>query len=869
MPDPQSTQLYCVADRLYYDTPDRMRDEDTRYPLAEAAVPPGWRRSSRGLWVSMVPTGTQPAEQGWKIHLSAVPEDAGKTLDTAARICTERRVPFKFLRSRTALLLAADKYMSRSSSGKFVTVYPADEQQFRELLPELVRALDGQRGPYVLSDLRIGAGPVFVRYGAFVERWCTGEDGTPVPALRAPSGELVPDLRGPVFRTPEWVDVPDVLEPHLEARREARDDDFPYTVVEALHFSNAGGIYLAEHRDTGEKVVLREARPHSGLDGTGTDAVERLHREYRALRRLEGLDCVPRVHEVRTVWEHHFLVEEYIEGKRLLEAVVARYPLVHRSVTDEAVAEYLRWVSGVTERLEEALDAVHGRGLAFGDLHPGNILLRPDGSVVLIDFEYAADLDEAAGPVMGAPGFAAPSGLSRADADRHALRAAWRMMLMPMPELADREPGKVGTMEAFVRERFGLPADAGPRLPAAPAGRAAAGAPEPSAGGEAAVRELFGADRLDWPSLRDRLAAGIRAGATPERTDRLFPADPEVFRSGGAGLAHGAAGVLFALHRAQVPVPAEYTDWLVDAARRAAPAPGLYDGLSGTAVVLHELGRTQEALEVLERARAARRPAAVGMFSGQVGTALALLHFSAVTGDGSLLDEAVRTADRLAALLDPDGAPGGTADGAQPAPVLPGTAGLIHGMSGAALLHLRLYETVGDKRCLRAAREALRWETGHCVTMPDGTRQVKNGRRHTLYLDGGSGGPALVARHYLAHADDPELAGFVSAVGHGCANEFVREPGLFRGRSGLLAMLDRFPGPDGRPDGHPDGRPEVLAQVRRLAWHAVARPDGGLYFPGAGLRRFSADLATGSAGVLLALNSVLGDRRHFLPLMTG
>ena len=92
----------------------------------------------------------------------------------------------------------------------------------------------------------------------------------------------------------------------------------------------------------------------------------------------------------------------------------------------------------------------------------------------------------------------------------------------------------------------------------------------------------------------------------------------------------------------------------------------------------------------------------------------------------------------------------------------------------------------------------------------------------------------------------------------------VREPGLWHGRAGLLAILGRLGA----------SRDDVLDQVRRLAWHAVHR-DGHLLIPGHRLSRFSADLATGSAGVLLALHTVLGDgdtgagEDDALPLLFG
>ncbi|MET9913379.1 class III lanthionine synthetase LanKC [Streptomyces sp. NPDC006476] len=850
MPDPRIALMYGTADRVYYETPGRLADDATRYPLTQEEVPAGWRRSVKGLWTNLTPDGASLADQGWKIHLSATPQTAEVTLGRAAAVCLAHGVPFKFLRSEQALLLMSDKNMSRGTSGKFVTVYPSDDTQLEAMLGELVIALDGLPGPYILSDLRIGQGPVYVRYGAFVEQRCPDEDGVPAPALRDPSGELVPDVRAPVFHVPEWVKVPPVLEPHVVARREARDDGFPYVIREALHFSNAGGIYRAEHRETGQQVVLREARPFSGLDGAGSDAVERLHNEYRALMRLQGLDCVPRLHGLRTVWEHHLLIEEYVEGPTLMEATISRYPLPGRDMSEAAFRTYAGWVATVIGNLAAALDALHERGVCFRDVHPRNVIVRPDDSVVLVDFEYAADLAERNLPRVGAAGFTAPAGATGAEADRYGLWATWLFMFMPLTEMTDFDPAKAVLLEATVRERFRLSPAEGPRRPVIKETGTTI------ARQAAEVDDLFDRVPFGWPAVRDELIAGIHACATPDRADRLFPAHWSVFDTGGHTLAHGAAGVLLALHRVGAAVPAEYVDWLVKSARRARPQKGygLYDGLHGAAAVLEELGRPDEALEVLASARTAGDPVRPGLFGGQAGVALNLCHFAERTGDGSLLDEAARTAERLDSLLR-----GEEHDGLR----LPSTAGLLDGFSGSALLQLRLHRITGEQRYLTAARAALEWDLGHCVTMPDGTVQAKYGHRHLAYLEGGSGGMALVAREYLAHADDPTLMTFTASVRPVCASEFVREPGLFKGRAGLIAILSLL--------SEPGQEEQALEPIRRLSWHAV-RKDGGLFFPGAGLMRLSADLATGSAGILLALHIVFegkGDLSRLLPISLG
>jgi class III lanthionine synthetase len=88
------------------------------------------------------------------VHVSACLGNVERVLAAVADYCHNRRIAFKFLRSPDALLLANAKYADRGSSGKFITIYPADEAQLEAVLTELGEVLDGSPGPYVLSDLR-------------------------------------------------------------------------------------------------------------------------------------------------------------------------------------------------------------------------------------------------------------------------------------------------------------------------------------------------------------------------------------------------------------------------------------------------------------------------------------------------------------------------------------------------------------------------------------------------------------------------------------------------------------------------------------------------------------------------------------------
>ena len=127
-----------------------------------------------------------------------------------------------------------------------------------------------------------------------------------------------------------------------------------------------------------------------------------------------------------------------------------------------------------------------------------------------------------------------------------------------------------------------------------------------------------------------------------------------------------------------------------------------------------------------------------------------------------------------------------------------------------------------------------------------------------MYLDGGSIGIGLVLARYLVHRDVPEFSRLLLKIRLACRSAFVYQPGLFQGRAGLIALLAESPSEEDRAF--------AKVQAGRLAWHAVMR-GGSLLFPGAGLTKLSVDLATGSAGILMALRALNDGKPVGLPFL--
>lgn len=519
--------------------------------------------------------------------------------------CVPRRLPFKFVPSLGEVHLRNTKYADRGSSGKFATVYPVDEQELHRTLKELGDLLEGEPGPYILSDLRWNDGPLYVRYGAFARRYCTDPDGDRhVPAIEAPGGTMVPDRRGPVFHVPDWVQLPDFLVPQLAARSSLTLEGLPYRIEGVLHYSNGGGVYAGTDSRSGEQVVLKEARPYAGLAADGSDAVSRLEREKTALERLDGLSVAPSVLDWFTLGGHRFLVMEYLEGSPLNSFFARRHPLLRPEPDPEAVADYTRWAL----RMHEAVAAVHSRGIVFNDRHPFNIMVTPDESGVrLMDFEAAAHIDEQRKQVVAHPGYVAPADREGFDIDRYALACLRLGLFIPMTTVLAVDRPKAAHLAEIVCAQFpverswldeavdviagcptrtrkaasageekrrGTAGDAGGYVPVAPATGPPAG---PRWSAPSWPRPPRPAMTVSSPATSP---SSPTAGASVSPMGRPASSWPSTWRARRA-----TRGEQWLLRHAGRPA-------------RGTPL-GVYDGLAGVAYVLDRLGHTDRAMSLI------------------------------------------------------------------------------------------------------------------------------------------------------------------------------------------------------------------------------------------------------------------------------
>jgi tRNA A-37 threonylcarbamoyl transferase component Bud32 len=847
---------YTFADPDYYDPLERMVDTGPQFEVTRPAA--GWRRVGRGLWVTWDQPGGARPDHGWKIHVSSTLPDAPRVLDTVAGACTAAAVPFKHLASEFTFLLLGHKHGDRAQAGKFCVLYPPDVATARRLLDELAVALADREGPYILSDRRYrDSRTVHYRYGAFHAHGRVTPDGGTVPLVRDGAGRWVEDVRTHRFVLPPGVSDP-FLDPPPPPVPAAAPAPAPapagevrigaYRVVSSLAQSNAGGTYRAID-PSGREVVMKEARAHTGYHWDRSTAQDRLRREHRVLRELHrrapGLAPEPLAYLQE--WEHEFLVTELVPGEVLYGYVARANPYLSGSGDTEFESYFARCL-GYLDRLSAAVARLHALGYRFGDLNPRNILVTDDGGLRLIDFETCTGFDEP--PVrLGAPGYMPedPAAWNGPAADEYGVSAVALVLLAPVHAQLARNPAGLAHLRAHLHRRYPPPPElwqlATRHLPASGTGGAAEQPAPPTP-------EELAADPVGYlRGLRESIGAELAATARPDDPDRIWPTVPEGYSTNTWSVAYGAAGVLHALHHAGLPVD----ERVVARLRREALArgdelpPGLHVGLAGIGVVLAEYGHLEEAVTLVDRALAHPLTATTGTWcAGGAGVGTALLALHARTGDDTLLAHAVRLGEELSTMP-----PERLVGDAQPT-------GLLHGRSGVALFLHQLWRACDDKRFLRYGAGLLHAELDRAVS----DRGVLLFHDDDLtgrlmpYLAIGSAGVALALTRYAGAGGDERLAAALGPVLAAADQPVTGEAGLYQGLAGLAFVHAEHATATGGADPAPAGD-RAVRLAAGLALYAVPGPDGRTRFLGSGGQRFSSDLATGAAGVLLAVDRIL------------
>ena len=176
-----------------------------------------------------------------------------------------------------------------------------------------------------------------------------------------------------------------------------------YTLIRELGRGGMGVVYEVQDPKLGRSLAMKLVL------GSQADAetLLRFEREAELLARVKHPNVV-RIHGVGVCESGPYFVADRVEGSPL-DRVLER----HGAWAGERAAALVR-------DLASAVSALHAEGIIHRDLKPGNVILRPDGSPVLIDFGLARDSQGQSltltGALLGTPNYMSPE---QALAQRH------------------------------------------------------------------------------------------------------------------------------------------------------------------------------------------------------------------------------------------------------------------------------------------------------------------------------------------------------------------------------------------------------------------------------------------------------------------
>jgi serine/threonine protein kinase len=170
-----------------------------------------------------------------------------------------------------------------------------------------------------------------------------------------------------------------------------------YRFVKRLAVSEHSAVYLAQKESSDTKVVLKVLRQVPDFsDGIGT--FDRFLQEYEMIASLDHPNIV-RISDLGVSDDHAHIAMEYLHRGDLKGKI-------EQGIPEKEAIEY-------TKQIASALDRLHSCGILHRDLKPGNIMLRDDNTIALIDFGLAKRMRlqqeiSDSGEIFGTPYYMSP-----------------------------------------------------------------------------------------------------------------------------------------------------------------------------------------------------------------------------------------------------------------------------------------------------------------------------------------------------------------------------------------------------------------------------------------------------------------------------
>ena len=186
--------------------------------------------------------------------------------------------------------------------------------------------------------------------------------------------------------------------------------DGKYKILSEIGHGGMSVVYMAINEKANKTWAVKEVRKDGKMDFNTVR--QGLMAEIETLKKLKHPN-LPSIVDVIEDEDSFIIVMDYIEGRSL------------DKIIEENGAQPESFVVEWAKQLCDVFSYLHSRtpAIIYRDMKPANVMLKPDGNIMVIDFgtakNYEIDLGETTG--IGTIGYAAPeqyigSGLGRTDA---------------------------------------------------------------------------------------------------------------------------------------------------------------------------------------------------------------------------------------------------------------------------------------------------------------------------------------------------------------------------------------------------------------------------------------------------------------------
>ncbi|MSU01267.1 lanthionine synthetase LanC family protein [Tissierella pigra] len=843
--------LYSIENNKFYEDFSKKNINKEFIDILLHKIDCDWKIEKRGIY-HIIYQNLELPSQGWKIHISATLENAEDILDIVASILIPKKIAFKVLLDIETLKVTSQKSFPRQSYGKFITIYPKNLNEFKQVIDLLYIRLRQFEGPYILSDKRYkDCKVIYYRYGGFLSNYEYDNEGNSKPCIIDGYNRKIEDLRVPYFKLPPGInDVFTNFENNSKSQLTER-----YKVIKAIRFTNAGGVYLGEDIKTKELVVIKEARPHTVLIGDGKDAIYIRKEEVKRLKEFELTGYVPKVIDYFYDWEHFFTIVEYIDGEVLDEFVIRNNP-IYRMGTGVQVQDYLKKIIKIFIKLSDFISILHKNKYIFGDFALDNFMITLDLDIKAIDLE-GCNREGSLTQRAGTKGFFETMRHQNLyESDIYSLGCLLFSCILKKNNMIDI---KKDTFEVFldsVLEEYNVPVELKLLI---------LNMTSSEYNQRPCIEEVIyklkdilyqlenkQIERQDINfknvQIQDSLAESIKLGikgilSSKNKTSLcIFPNTPLL--NSKLNVSTGLFGIIRGLN--YLGVKAFNKEFINSHLKFPQNEPmGLYVGIAGVLWTLLDIKELEKAEMLFDQhIDIYKLGQDYSIFSGKSGIGLLCLKFYIITQDKMYLELAVKIGDNIIKDLEIDQIK---------------NIGYKKGLSGISLFLLYLYIVSGDNRYILYGKDSLLLELNYQVSSNiyatiDFPGFIGSNIASPYFIEGTSGILSVLLRYYKI-LKEPYLLEKSVELANSFISKYSISPTLYSGLSGMgNVLLDSY-----YILGDDKYKKQAYDFSRGCLLHQI-KYENGILFPDLYINKLSTDFGYGTIGILMFFERLVKDK---------